>query len=213
MKKLFVKTTAMLIAFMIFAAGAFAEPITFYDMGSHEWALRSVIKLANEGIINGTAPHVYSPAEYVSRGQVCELLCRMFGTTVTGLEAFDDVAKDSYYYNSIASLKALGILKDDGKGRFFPDAPATRETTFRLMGFMLIRMTDDSLQNISLLDAFPDGQTVEEQNKEYAAAVISRGFIVGDNCGYLNPKSNLTRAEAAVILDRMYTYLNGSGNN
>lgn len=186
-----------------------AEMVTFYDLNSHPWAVASVCRLAKKGIINGVRPHYYAPEEYVSRGQLCELLCRIFQLSGNGLSAYPDVPEESYYHDSIAALKALGVLLPDVNGNFQPEAPATRETAMRLTGFLLLRFGLTEHSGIFLLNSYPDGSLVSAANREYAEAVLQGGFIKGNADGTLNPMGYLTRAETAVFLDRFYTHLFG----
>ena len=59
----------------------------------------------------------------------------------------------------------------------------------------------------SVDDVFPDKDELLEENRLYAAILVEKGVILGDNHGMLNPGGYLTRAEVAVILDRLYSSL------
>ncbi|MBQ3053462.1 MAG: S-layer homology domain-containing protein [Clostridia bacterium] len=190
----------------------FLLPVTsygavFYDLQGYNWAQDSITRLADKGIINGTYPNYYSPGEYVTRGQVCALIGRIFEICGVGLPAFSDVNETEYYKDSIAGLRAIGILSGDYNGYFYPEAPASRETTMRIAGFMLIRGGFFEAVDENVLLAYPDGNQVLPENREYVSALLAGGFIKGDDLGMLSPASYLTRAEAAVILDRIYTFL------
>ena len=194
-----------LVCLLIFtAAVSFAEPVTFYDLNNHSWAVASVCRLAEKDIIKGTAPHYFSPENYVSKGQVATLLCRMFEIGGEGLSAYLDVDTNQYYYRDIAALRALGILEADENGNFHPEDPATREFTMRVTGFLLMRFEFADYADTGVLGGFADGGMIAPENREYVATLIEKGFIKGDAMGRLCPADYLTRAEVAVMLDRMY---------
>ncbi|MDP4118914.1 MAG: S-layer homology domain-containing protein [Bacillota bacterium] len=207
MKKFIIALTAILI---IATVPAFADTVTFYDISGYPWAVQQICSLAEKGVIQGTSLHYYSPSENVSRADICTLLCRTFQIEGVCNGGYADVANPSdYYYSYVSAMKTLGIVKADVNGNFRPYESATRETTMRLAGFMLIRFGFYEDINTSVLDAFPDGGLVAPENREYVAALVQGGFIQGDAQGMLNPKGNLTRAEVAVILDRIDKYICG----
>ena len=203
------KKTSFLFVFLLILtiSPLCAQAVSLYDLGDHFWAQESVYRLAEKGIINGTAPHYYSPESYVSKGELCALLCRIFELDSSRMSSFPDVSEDSYYYGNIAALKALGILEYESDGNFHPDNPITRESTMRIAGFLLDRLGFAEIPETSCIDNFADAHTLSGVNKEYAALLVSKGYILGDTSGNLNPGGYLTRAEIAVILDRLYTDL------
>lgn len=176
----------------------------FYDLSTHSWAAASIYRLADKGVIQGIAPHYYAPGNYVSKAQLCTLLNRMFGIGGNGLSAFPDVPENSYYYESVAGLKALGILTTTD-GMFHPDDAVNREETMRITGFLLQRFGFVSYSDESCLERFADRDLISPENRQYTALLISKGYITGDDTGNLNPDGYLTRAEIAVLLDRMYS--------
>ncbi len=186
-----------------------AQTTTFYDLGNYGWALSSICRLADRGIIKGTAPHYYSPQNPVKRGEVCTLLCRIYEIDGVDNGAFADVSGEDYYYSSISALKMLGIIKADAQGNFLPDEPATRETTMRIAGFLLLRFGFFENPDVSVLERFPDAHEIAPENREYVAVLVENGFIQGDARGMLCPGDSLTRAEIAVILDRIYSFITG----
>ena len=201
------KTLALsLLLILLMTFSATATPVTFYDLSDYGWATGAICRLAEKGVIKGVAPHYYAPANYVSKADLATLLGRMFSTGGNGLTAFPDVPADSYYYESVASLKALGILTS-ADGLFHPGDAVTREETMRWIGFLLKRFGFAETTDLSCLERFGDKGLISEENSEYAAILVNGGYITGDNLGNLNPRGYRTRAEIAVILDRLYTNL------
>ena len=55
------------------------------------------------------------------------------------------------------------------------------------------------------LTAFSDAAQVSAYARSAVAALVRLGVVQGDEAGRLNPGSNITRAEMAVILHRVLT--------
>ncbi len=197
--------TILLITLIMSATVTNASSLSFYDLSDYGWAQGAVYRLAEKGVIQGVAPHTYAPGSYVSRAELCTLLHRIFKIGGSGLISYPDVSADSYYYESSAAFKALGILKDHPDGGFHPDDAVTREETMRLTGFLLERFGFAENPDVSCLEAFYDSGLISPENAGYCSLLIENGYITGDGAGQLNPSGYLTRAETAVILDRIYS--------
>ena len=201
------KTVLILLTALLTVSSVYAAPVTFYDLYDYLWAQPAIIRLAEKGVIKGVSTHSYAPGNYVSRAELCTLLHRIFNIGGGGLASFSDVSPDSYYYESSAAFMALGILEPHSDGGFHPDDAVTREETMRLTGFLIERFGFAGTPDISCLDAFYDHGSISAENKGYCALLVKNGFITGDGNGAINPSGYLTRAEIAVILDRICTNL------
>ena len=197
--------TAFILIFVLTISVIGAEFITFYDLGNHGWATSAICRLAEKGVIKGTAPHYYSPDNYTSKADFATLLGRLFEIGGNGLSAYPDVPADSYYTQSVAALKALGIIQPDSTGNFNPTDAISRTEAMRWTGFLLERFGFAPNIDTSVLERFGDSHLVPKENVKYTAILVEQGFITGDSAGNLNPGGYLTRAETAVILDRIYT--------
>lgn len=202
------KSLVSLITFiLIMQLSVCGETVSFYDLSEYSWAQSAVYSLAEKGIVKGVSSHSYAPERFVSRADLCTLLHRIFQIGGSGLEAFPDVPADSYYYESAAAFKALGILDDKADGCFHPGDAVTREETMRIAGFLLERFNLAEATDTTVLDGFYDSKLISPENTRYCALLVQNGYITGNGAGQLNPRGYLTRAETAVILNRLYTGL------
>ncbi len=55
----------------------------------------------------------------------------------------------------------------------------------------------------SIMGDFADAQTVANYAKKSLALCLKTGIISGTGNGYLSPKNNVTRAEVAIILEKL----------
>lgn len=176
----------------------------FQDLAGYDWARASIELLTGAGIISGTSETTYSPGAGITRGDFVALLMRMLDTAGTANVAFDDVPKDSYYFQEIAQARVLGIAQGTGDNLFHPNDPISRQDmivfTMRAMektGY--IRLTGERTD----LSGFTDSALVADYAYEDIAHAVGQGLIVGGD-GKLNPRQNTTRAEAAVFIANIY---------
>lgn len=176
------------------------EPFT--DLGNHSWAKESIYSLKNKGIISGTSETTFSPANNIRRGDFILILSRMLKLENDFTENFRDVPQGSYYYDAIGKAKAAGIAQGSGED-FMPENSITRQDlitlcyrAFLAAGY-IVEAADDSS-----LNEFNDKGSVAEYALKPMASMVSAGIIKGDN-GNVNPKGYATRAEVAVMCERL----------
>lgn len=95
----------------------------------------SARKAYQAGIVNGTAPGVFSPDGPLTREQLAAMLWRVMerfspaeDPPTARLSAYQDAAQISpWAREAVAALAAAGILKGDGKGHISPRSPCTVE--------------------------------------------------------------------------------------
>ncbi|HHW01156.1 MAG TPA: S-layer homology domain-containing protein, partial [Clostridiaceae bacterium] len=121
---------------------------------------------------------------------------------------FDDVSPDSYYYEGVGIARALGIAKGTGGNLFNPKAELTREDmmvlaarALRIAGKLKNEGTFDDIKH------FDDADEVSSYAVESVAALVKAGIIKGDGKS-INPKATATRAEAAIVIYRIYQLVN-----
>lgn len=170
---------------------------------SYWWCSEAVDYLYKKGIITGVGVRSFAPAVSISRGDFVLMLCRAFGLDTVGSDNFPDVPKGSYYYNAIATAKALGIAQGDG-GLFRPGDPLSRQDAMTLIMRALDYAPDYGVPSGSASDlaGFSDRGEIAEYARDYVAALVRAGIVRGSD-GKLYPRNHVTRAEMATILYRI----------
>ena len=177
-------------------------PNGFTDLANYEWASDAIYSLRNEGIINGISATQFAPQNNIRRADFILILVRMMKLTGDTSTNFADVPFGSYYYDAVAVAKAHGIATGDGVN-FMPENTITRQDLITLSYRAFVnsgKITPSG--DLSVLDTFSDKDTVSGYAREAMASMVNAGIIKGSN-GKLNPLGNATRAEVAVMCQRL----------
>ncbi|HEX2925565.1 MAG TPA: family 16 glycoside hydrolase [Ruminiclostridium sp.] len=177
---------------------------TFTDMKNYQWANEAVTKLAAEGIISGTSATTFTPAKNITRADFIVMLVKALNLKANVTENFTDVSSKAYYYKAVGIAKALGITNGRGDNRFDPISEISREDMMVLV-VKALKATGIDLEagTNSDLSAFKDANRVAGYASEAAATLIKEGIIKGSG-NQINPKAQLTRAEAAVVIYKIF---------
>lgn len=179
----------------------------FGDMDGHTWATSSVEALYKEGIVNDKGLGVYAPGENITRGDFAMFLMNALGLNYTEerrAESFADVKPEDPYYEALCVGKTFGIFKGVGDNKFNPYLPISRQDVMVICARGLrkvYRIGGDATADT--LNVFSDVNSVSDYAEAFVAQMVKDGFIAGNADGTLNPLGNMTRAEAAVLMERI----------
>lgn len=180
---------------------------------SYSWAADSVDFLSYEGVAQGSNGK-YRPTANITRGDFMLMLYRAFledehkNDSITS--NFSDVVKgsDTYSketYQAVGVAKKLGIAQGTN-GKFNPKSYITRQEAMTLIYRTLDEVNYDLEYTVSTsTSSFKDYSSVASYAKTAISDLIGHGIVIGNN-NKINPTSNITRAEMAVILHRVLTY-------
>lgn len=176
------------------------------DMDDHEWAEIAVGALARLGVLDGVAESSFEPDRSVTRGEFAAMLVRSAKITESG-DLFPDVSEDYKFAEEIKTAKAAGIALGDENGNFNPDSAVTRQDIGVFVYRALKYKNKLKAYDESVLEDFPDSGEISDYAVPAMTAVIGARLIKGDDIGRLNPKNEMTRAEAAVLLESVIIHI------
>ncbi len=170
---------------------------SFNDIITYPWAYHAIAALEEKGIVNRVSNVWYGPGENITRGDYAMFLVRALGLTDGAAENFADVSEDAEYAKELAIGKAAGILQGVGDNKFNPTAQITRQD--------MMTMTSRAMQLTGSTDlsSFSDSGMIADYAQSHVSAMVAEGLIKGNADGTINPLGNTTRAEAAVIMNRI----------
>ncbi len=172
----------------------------FQDMYEHGWAMKAVNTLYEDGVLH-TNGYTYRPAEEITRGDFVMYLVRTLGLRADALESFSDVDPISYYGKEIAVAKALGIINGVGDDAFMPETPITRQDLMTICARTLEKL--GKLEESEEIASFTDSGEISAYAQDAVNRMTGMGIIKGNPDGTIKPLANTTRAEAAVIMERL----------
>ena len=130
------------------------------------------------------------------------MLVRTFNLTGEGVK-FDDVPANAYYARELGAARSNGIVDGIGGNRFNPDGAITRQEMIVMMARALRRVKIElPTAQPAVLARFADASLISDYALEDIACMVQAGLIEGAN-GSLHPNRQATRAEAAVMLERI----------
>ncbi|HVI40384.1 MAG TPA: S-layer homology domain-containing protein, partial [Anaerovoracaceae bacterium] len=186
-----------------------AGSLYFSDVnGNYSWAVLYVDTLYSTSVITGEpasdGTKRFNPGTAITRGDFMLYLCKALNlSSASATSNFSDVAVGSYYYDAVATAKALGIAQGSNN-KFYPNSTITREDAMAL-ALRAMNMSGNSVGTgiISDLSKYSDNGSVSSYAKEAVAALIKAGIVTGSSDGKLYPKSTITRAESAAVIYRI----------
>lgn len=181
---------------------------SFEDTQGH-WASSAVNDLASRLILNGADDNRFLPDSGVTRAEFASILVRALGLPGTDVQGrFRDVPADAWYAREAAQASELGIVQGYADGTFRPAAAVTREEAVAMIGRAMaiagIPAEANEADPSRTLAAFADGSGVSEWARPAWAAAIREGVIAGE-AGELRPHDKVTRAQTAVMVERLLT--------
>ena len=179
----------------------------FADVAQNEWYYTAVTELARNGITSDS--NIFDGESFAKRADIAMSLYNLNKLTgkkdkAEGAIEFADVSKDSSYFEAISWAAENGIVNGFEDGTFRPDDICEREQ----MCTMAIRYFDLAGIKPAVLfgsEQFADSLEVSDFARSYVAAAKMSGLVSGDERGFFNPHTAITRAESAAVI---YTMMN-----
>ncbi|WP_391574645.1 S-layer homology domain-containing protein, partial [Cohnella sp.] len=183
MKKLIVLVSLFLITSIVSVAAEGEKSAGFKDLPNTHWAAASVYKVAGKGIINGKPGNLFDPNANVTRAEFIKMVA---------LAAEMEIPQQSggKWFDPYVSVVAKEKIYNSSDFKSWTE-PSTRLDMARF----IVRALDPELRNAS--------------DKELMYEATKRGIIRGLDKGELGVNEKSTRAQAAVIIDRMLSVKEG----
>ncbi|GGA19503.1 endo-1,4-beta-xylanase [Paenibacillus physcomitrellae] len=186
--------------------GVAAVPNTFGDLQNVPWAQQAIGALYARGIAEGTSADRFSPSSRITRADFISLLMNTLELKGTGSSAavFYDVQSTAEYYGELAAAKELGIVTGNEDQLFLPNQPISRQDAM-VMASRALKTAGRTTEDRSSLEVFADQASISDYAKDSVSAMVGSGLVQGKGGSRIAPLDSLTRAEAAVILYRIWS--------
>ena len=185
------------------------DNVKFVDIGDVKWAQKSIEKMQSKGIIKGFDDKTFKPRNNVTELQVIALALRIMGKE-SEVQAVNDVIPKNYKGKKpekwgekylIMAIK-MGILDAYDLAHFNPNQPAKRyEVAKYLLRAMGYKDEAEKFMNVKL--PYSDAAAVPKSAVGYVYLADKMGLMKGYPDNTFRPNAPVTRAEMAVIMDRV----------
>lgn len=175
----------------------------FDDVPEGEWFYDSVMFAADKYLINGVSDTGFAPSMPMNRAMFVTVIGRLTNADVDQTEetGFPDVKNDGWSAGYIAWAAKNGIVTGCPDGTFGQYAGISREQTAVLLFEYAFYMGYDTGLAYTDLSAYTDFDSVSGYAETAVRWAVENGIMSGSD-GRLDPQGVVTRAQAAVLLDR-----------
>lgn len=175
-------------------AMAYSTP-DFSDLPSDNWAYGPVMRMADQGYIQGTGNNQFSPTMKVSAAQFLTLVGRIvFPETTVG-------ANDTWYGPYVAAAQANGLLTGTQVNPAAPEAEITRYDMAVVLRAAAKKL--GKAETLAQQSQVTDYGMVPTMYGDAVLAVYGMGLITGDQNGNFNGSNTMMRNELATVIDRL----------
>ena len=184
-----------------------ADPV-FTDLKGYDWARTAIESLAGQEILRGMGGGRVDPGGVLTRDQVATLIQRLFELPQPAQPvSYSDVPPGHWAYSFVQACSPyIPPLAGD---TFGAGVACSREDA----AAALVRVLDEqALLEIvppgeadTILAGVPDAGEITPALRQLIATSIKYGIVRGLEDGSFVPAGMLTRAQAAVLLDRVQT--------
>lgn len=181
---------------------------SFGDLQGH-WSREDVELLASKLVVDGQTSTQYAPDANVTRAEFATLLVRALGLKEDASEAgsVKDVTSGAWYAGALGAAVKAGLLEGFEDGTLRPEANITRAemavTISRALQAAGKTVPSSGISSAS----FIDGSQIPAWAADAVAKSASAGIIEGTTGNRFAPLQQATRAEAAVMLNRLLKYV------
>lgn len=195
------------------------DPSKYTDIANH-WAYESICNVIQKGYFKGITEDKFEPETEMSRAMIVTVLWRLTGDEIKTTKVVDGVTKtypkyvnmfwdmkdDAWYTDYVSWANKNDIIDGYSKREFRPDESITREQLAVILynylkNYKLVRTFDTMKVNEKV--TFNDETSISEWAKEKVSTMQQIGLLEGRSDGSFDPKTTVTRAEIATVIERL----------
>lgn len=176
----------------------------FIDSIGH-WAEEEIDFVTARELFVGTGGGKFSPDATMTRGMVVTVLGKLWEADIENFtdSRFTDVSRDAWYASYVEWAAEKGIVNGVGHSQFAPDKAVTREE-FSVIIANFTKLTGSILNETTAEPInFVDNSNISTWAKDSVTAMQQAGIINGKGNNIFDPIGTATRAEVAVMLQRL----------
>ena len=184
------------------------EHKVFKDVNENDWFYQSVNFVVDNKLFNGTSDDEFTPGGNLTRGMLVTVLYRLSKASETEKAYFDDVDSNMYYSEPIAWAASNSIVNGIGDNKFGPDNNITRQDLITIIyRYVKTIITEEDPTYEIDLTMYNDLNLISSYALTPFKWALSNSIMSGRSENELAPDGLATRAETAIIMERVYSLL------
>lgn len=196
----------------------------FTDIGNYPWASGAIERLSASGIVSGRGNGEFAPSERVKREEFTSMIVkaiRLYSDS-SAYDGFSDVVRGEWFYSAVSSAAINSIVSGISASEFGIGRDITRQDAVLIckkaaeamgLSFDSGEATHTSFEYSSAETAsFADWSDVSEYAQAAVTAMQKSGVISGNEANEFKPTDSMTRAEAAVLCDKLMQLIEGANS-
>lgn len=172
--------------------------LPYYDVADTFWGISQIRHVYDKGYMIGMNCVNFDINGKVTRAQFAQILYNIAGRpTVTYTDQFSDVPQDRWYAAAVSWAAETGLVNGYPDGRFGPNDSIKREDVAVIL---FHRAGSQNAESQDLENRFSDAEQIDEYAWDAVNWAVASGILHGHANGTLDPRSNATRTQGAVII-------------
>ncbi|MFA5383287.1 MAG: S-layer homology domain-containing protein [Eubacteriales bacterium] len=192
-------------------------PAAFDDLKGH-WAKDTAQQAIDQGLFKGYENHSFRPENLLTRVEFSAMMARILVLGAGEPEVLENISDaadiPAWAQSSVAASVYAGILKgypeENGKVYFRPHKPLNRAELAAILVRALNQVVGAQQPPAVAPASFSDQKQIPDWAGEAVNLIVQKGILKGYPDGTFQPLKEVTRAEAAVTLERFWKALTES---
>ena len=177
----------------------------YKDLAPNAWYHEYVGVMLQRELMQGVSETAFAPDDPLSRAMLVQILYRIAGEPRVFWRSdrpeFDDVSRNAWYASAVYWAYDTQIITGKSESIFDPNGKVSREQFATILyRFARYRGDDVRIGDDDGVLAFRDADSISNYAVVGMQWAISEGLFSGVSEGYLAPRMNATRAQAAKLL-------------
>ena len=182
--------------------------IIYKDLGEYSWAKEYIEESAAKGLLTGKEEGIYAPDENVTRAEFVTLLVKALDLElVEKTSNFIDVSKEDWFHDYIVTAESCGLISEIDSDKFNPESSITRQDIVIMVGKALEKFYDMEIEDYEY--KFIDAEDINQEAVSYLKKCLAMNLVSGYEDDTFSPDDYAKRAEAAVIINKLFNKING----
>ena len=217
------KLISLLLAASMAAAFCFpasAAAVTFGDVQGEAWYFQAVEKAYANGLVNGIGGGKFAPGNYVTYAEFAQMLSNISWANETATERLTYTADSKWWEAACIIAGRHGVFAntpmDDACDWSFYAAMPVPRSDMAMMAYNFLydagKCNTDEVSMTIAKSRIDDISHLDEAHKNAILSCYAEGVLNGTGGKHFGPNGNMTRAQAAVVLVKVYDMVKGNNS-